>query len=1667
MSFDERIETILDIYFNQGGNVKSCHQLVKHQINSYNDFIENKLEKILTGYNPIVVKNDFDENIKDYRQKIYLYMEDPHFTKPIYKKQDGTQINMTPNMARYDNLTYSADLYINIRIITECYNNDNTVETKNKKLNDIYIGKLPVMVGSKACILTIIPDEHINNECKYDMGGYFIVNGNEKVLISQDRIKENYVLIFKPANNTENIHAEIRSTNDSAYLPAKTISLTVNTKSNHMGRVIRINTSFLKYEIPVFIMFRALGILNDFDIISHIIYDINSENHKDILQQLKACCDDASGIYTREDAIDCILRNITGNSRNIKTHNIVENILKNDFLPNISNFNKKALYLGYMIKKILNIYLGYDKYDNRDSYMNKRIDSPGILMSSLFRQSYGKITKELKLMIERDIGLWRANNNKIFDLINDRTHITKYFKQSLLDSWLKYALSTGNWGIKSIGSFQNIKQGVSQVLNRMSYLSTLSHLRRVNTAMEKNGKLVQPRKLDISQFGMICPCETPEGAPVGLVKNLGMSTNISSYGCNLFIKELLIKNNVIEYNQDITNYSEYLKNFAHPYNCFIIINGEIFGYHTNPIELFKILKQYKRQSIISPITSISLNLFSRILQISTEAGRMYRPLFIVDENNELRLNKFIKKYGLNDIKKWTFEMCISPYTGNKEELEGFIEYLDIDELTHSMVAMYPTDLLKEQEHNILAPQYTYCEIHPSLMFGVLGANIPFANHNQAPRNTYQCLYENELVLMADGTKKKIKNIQIGDQVLTFDPITMITSNTKVINQYVKSTDKNIVEVTTISGRKIITTDDHKYWTNQGWISPQNFNENTKVSILINPNEISSEIENNIILDENMFTIKCKEMNIKDSLIEKHKKYCLKYNILPIRSNSKNISILAKMFGYILTDGSANIYNKKNGGMTPQIQICFGSYNDALNFENDVKILKFKDVKINEAYRIHSTNKTKHHTFDISHNGPFASLIISLGITCGKRSENYHNKLPDWITNGSLLTQREFCSGFQGGDGCKIRYNKLNKKGFNIICAKTSNQINPKYLESLQFVFNQIVTMFRKFNIEINDVQTKNISENRIEVSYKILDKKDNLIKYFDTIGYGYCEHKFKDSAIVIEYLKYNKVISNNKIEKIKKLIENSVSNKDIIQTMDITESKLYDIKRSIKMNRKIGSPNIKLDFDNWKKIIEIKENCIFLPITVKSKENCMIADITVENENHCFFGGDSFGVHNSAMGKQALGVYMSNFNDRMDTISNILNYPQKALIHTKLSKYTHTSELPAGINAVVAIMTYSGFNQEDGIIVNKDAVDRGLFVSTHYKTLKEQCNKNQSTGEEEFFCLPDENERNKQYNYSKLDKNGFVPKNTYVENNDIIVGKIMPKKIKGKIHNIDTSVSIKPNEQGIVDLNYDEVNNEGYCFCKMRIRNHRIPAVGDKLASSIAQKASIGMIYNQEDMPYTKEGIVPDLIMNPHAIPSRMTIAQLMECVLGKVACYEGKTQDCTPYNQCTVEEICNKLESYGMQKYSNEILYDGYTGKQIKTEIFIGPTYYQRLKHMVVDKIHSRGSNGPIVLLTRQPSEGRSRSGGLRLGEMERDAILAHGTSLFLKERLLECSDNSKQIICKTCGTIIIANSDQNLYTCSYCRNETSPSQIRIPYSFKLLSQELQSMSIAVRFCI
>ena len=245
-------------------------------------------------------------------------------------------------------------------------------------------------------------------------------------------------------------------------------------------------------------------------------------------------------------------------------------------------------------------------------------------------------------------------------------------------------------------------------------------------------------------------------------------------------------------------------------------------------------------------------------------------------------------------------------------------------------------------------------------------------------------------------------------------------------------------------------------------------------------------------------------------------------------------------------------------------------------------------------------------------------------------------------------------------------------------------------------------------------------------------------------------------------------------------------------------------------------------------------------------------------------------------------------------------------------------------------------------------------------------------------------------------------------------------------------------------------------------RNGKVTWCGQ---SRHGQKGTIGMLYRQEDMPFTKDGIVPDIIVNPHAIPSRMTIAQLMECLMGKACTSIGTYGDATPFTELSVEDIAEVLQSEGLERYGNEVLYNSRTGEQIATQIFIGPTFYQRLKHMTCDKVHSRSNAGPIVLLTRQPSEGRAREGGLRIGEMEQEVHIAHGIQSFLKERFMESADNYRLFVCKKCGFMSIANPDANIFMCKPCKNTTHFKEIRIPYAAKLLFQEMQTMSIGTRF--
>jgi DNA-directed RNA polymerase II subunit RPB2 len=329
----------------------------------------------------------------------------------------------------------------------------------------------------------------------------------------------------------------------------------------------------------------------------------------------------------------------------------------------------------------------------------------------------------------------------------------------------------------------------------------------------------------------------------------------------------------------------------------------------------------------------------------------------------------------------------------------------------------------------------------------------------------------------------------------------------------------------------------------------------------------------------------------------------------------------------------------------------------------------------------------------------------------------------------------------------------------------------------------------------------------------------------------------------------------------------------------------------------------------------------------------------------------------------------------------------------------------------------------------------------------------------------------KNANYTKLGADGFVPENVYVGNEDILIGKVVPLRVAtgmvipaGNKKYRDVSRTMRNNEVGYVDRIFRNRNGEGYSLAKVRVRQDRIPEIGDKFSSRHGQKGTVGMILEAEDMPQTASGLIPDIIINPHCIPSRMTIAQLMETLLGKIGAELGCLGDGTPFNAVTLDNMETILRDHlGMEPYGNDVLYNGFTGRQMDTSIFIGPCYYQRLRHCSADKLHSR-SSGPLVMLTRQPAEGRAREGGLRFGEMERDCVAAHGITEFTKERFMECSDLFRCWSCRDCGLLAIANPKEGIWACKGCGNTTNFSAIEIPYAYKLLMQELETMNISSR---
>ena len=960
--------------------------------------------------------------------------------------------------------------------------------------------------------------------------------------------------------------AEIKSVPDFKCISPKQISIMVMSKSNGFGFPMVVQIPRIKNPIPLFIVFRALGIMSDKEICEYILLNIDTSENKTMCELLQASIMDANEYLTQEECIRYITTHVMYTPMNMdketgaqKKRDFTIEVLNNDLFPHCKSSVQRIYFLGYMTIRLLQADSGIIPADDRDSYLNKRIDLTGSLLNNLFRNYFNKLVKDMEKQVVREInnGSWRSTDD--YDRIINMTNIYKIIKSTTIENGLKRALSTGDFGVKHSSSN---KVGVAQVLNRLTYVSSLSHVRRVSTPTDKSGKLIPPRKLHNTSWGYLCPAETPEGQSVGVVKNLSYMTHVSIHSTSDPLYTYIMPDVV-----DIDTLA--------PHEVFgkvkVFVNGNIVGISTDPPALYAKLKTMKHTGVINIYTSIVFDYKFKELRVCNDSGRLLRPVLRVKDNHLVLDKKTIAGLESNDL---SWEDLLT----NTKMDESVIEYIDPEEQSWSLIATTPKDLIGDKDKRQIF-KYTHTEIHPSTIFGVLASCIPFPDHNQSPRNCYQC-----------------------------------------------------------------------------------------------------------------------------------------------------------------------------------------------------------------------------------------------------------------------------------------------------------------------------------------------------------------------------------------------------------------------------------------------------------------------------------------------------------AQGKQAMGVYTTNYNLRMDKTAYVLNYPTRPLVDTRMMNMIQLNKIPSGANVIVAIMTHTGYNQEDSILINKASLDRGLFIATIYHTEKDE-DKQKVNGDEEIRCKPDRTKTKgmKFGNYDKVNSKGVIPENTLVENRDIIIAKMTPIKENRNDHTKlikyeDQSKIYRTAEETYIDKNYIDRNGDGYNFAKVRLRTVRKPVIGDKFSSRHGQKGTIGNIIPEEDMPFTRDGVKPDIIINPHAIPSRMTIGHLKETLLGKTLVSLGLFGDGTSFGDFHVNDISKELQKVGYESNGNEIMYNGLTGEQFEASTFIGPVFYQRLKHMVNDKTHSR-SIGPMVNLTRQPAEGRSRDGGLRFGEMERDCMVSHGAARFTKERLYDVSDKYQVHVCKKCGLIVSYNNKLHIHLCKTCGNRSDFSLVKIPYACKLMMQELTTMNVAPRF--
>jgi DNA-directed RNA polymerase II subunit RPB2 len=756
----------LDCYFNQN------KILTQHQLESYNNLVDYLIPQIIERNNPVTIATDHDG--KEFRKTLVIEFGQTYLSKPLIHENTDVIKPLYPNEARLRGLTYSAPMFIDVKYTLNIHGGQRPT-TQTETFNKVPFLKLPVMLHSKYCHLSDHNESSLSElgECQYDQGGYFIVNGSEKVLISQERVAENQVFVFTPPKTSTSkfTHiAEIKTAIDQRFYPIKTnlvkLSKEPTARSRNQaaekgyvsGRCLYVHMPMIKDDVPLFIMFRALGILQEKEIFEMILPDLDTvgSNYTNFLipsvDEARVATADGgkiNGITTQDAALRYLAErlNITFSQSFKDQHEdcqikYVKDVISRELFPHIGQigqqigqtFRKKAFFLGHMTRKLIDCYFGVRPFDDRDHYGNKRVDLAGHLLNNLFRVHFIKLIRDLRGKL---LPLMGDNLAKIPQTIRD------LIRGCNIDSKIKYGLATGNWNTQK-NVLSSSKKGIAQVLNRLSYAGALSHTRRIQSPLERSGsKIVPPRRLHGTHFGMCCPNETPEGQQIGIVKNLAMQTHVTIHTSDYPMRIILNKLGVVDLIDTIAKDVKFCTK--------IFVNGEWFGVIKEDVthKLYQRLKILKRHGVIVPYISIAWFIDWKEIHIQTDGGRYARPVYIV-EDDELLIEKLFnenqefQKNFKEESLKWNQLLMGFNTDAKSAQLNngGVIEYLDTNELETSMVAMTHYDIILNRaemspEKNSYYVKYTHCEIHPMMMMGVVASMIPFSDHNQSPRNCYQ------------------------------------------------------------------------------------------------------------------------------------------------------------------------------------------------------------------------------------------------------------------------------------------------------------------------------------------------------------------------------------------------------------------------------------------------------------------------------------------------------------------------------------------------------------------------------------------------------------------------------------------------------------------------------------------------------------------------------------------------------------------------------------------------------------------------------------------------------------------------------------------------------------------------------------------------------------------